>query len=47
MDLLFLPPKSAKAATMLLALARPTLRLVLGSRLGGDGTLGPLEPIQL
>ena len=37
-------PKSARAATMDLALARPTLRLVLGSRRGGDGTLGPLEP---
>ena len=37
-------PNSASAATMDLALARPTLRLVAGSRLGGEGTLGPADP---
>jgi len=37
-------PKSARAATMDFARARPTLRLVLGSLRGGEGTFGPFEP---
>jgi len=40
-------PKSARAATIDFALALPTLRLVVGSRRGGEGTLGPLEPKKL